>query len=118
MPTYDYLCGGCTKHFESVKGIKEYDSNPSAECPHCNFMCRSDHRYFGFCKFSFTGTAVTDAEYNPGLGTVVKNKYHKTEICKAKNLIEVGNDFNSGEKMQSHYETRKREERDKMWEKL
>lgn len=118
MPTYDYLCGGCSKHFEDLKGIKDYDANPSAKCPHCGFVCGSDHRYFGFCNISFTGTAVTSAEYNPGLGQVVKNKYHKTEIMKQKSLVEVGNDFGSGDKMQNHFENRKREERAKAWEKL
>lgn len=118
MPIYDFLCGSCGKHFEDLKGIKAYDLDPSAKCPHCDAMCGSDHRYFGFCKFSFIGTSVQDAEYNPGLGAVVKNQYHQSEICKAKNLVAVGNDFTSGEKMQNHFETRKREERNKAWEKL
>lgn len=115
MPTYDYSCPNCSKPFSSVKGIKDYDRDPSSHCDHCGHVCGASDRDFSHCKFVFSGTAVTSAEYNPGLGKVVKSKYHKSEIMKQKGLIEIGNDFGSGEKMQTHYDTRKKEEREKRW---
>lgn len=118
MPIYDYRCHSCGQHFETIKGIKAYDVDPSSDCTHCGARCGSSDRYFGFCSISFTGTAVVDAEYNPGLGQVVKNKYHKTEIMKQKSLVEVGNDFGSGEKMQTHFENTRHEAREKAWEKI
>ncbi len=101
-----------------MRGIKDYDRDANSECPHCGYLCGRDDRDFSNCRFTFSGTAVTSAEYNPGLGTVVKNKYHKSEIMKSKGVVEVGNDFGGGDKMQKHFETRKQEEQAKAWEKI
>lgn len=117
MPTYDYCCGKCGEKFEIIRGIKDYDRDPHAECDHCGHLCDSSDRDFSACRFTHIGTAVQNAEYNPGLGQVVKNNYHKSELMKKKNVVEVGNDFGGGEKMQTHFETRKREEIAKNWEK-
>lgn len=117
MPTYDYVCSNCSKPFEVIRGIRDYDRNPTDECPHCTHLCSLNDRDFSACKFTFSGTAVSSPEYNPGLGQIVKNNYHKSEILKQKNLHEVGNDFGGGEKMQTHFETRKKEEIAKNWEK-
>jgi hypothetical protein len=38
------------------------------------------------------GAKVESAEYNPGLGCVTKNKRHRAEICKRRDLVEVGNE--------------------------
>lgn len=118
MPIYDYSCPECGKSFEAIKGIKDYDLNPHENCPHCSHLCGSSDRDFSRCSFNFTGTSVESAEYNPGLGKIVKNKYHKSEIMKEKGLVEVGNDYSSGDKMQKHFEQRKKEEREKSWEKV
>lgn len=36
---------------------------------------------------------------------------------KQKGVVEVGNDFGSAPKMQKHFEEKKKEEREKIWEK-
>jgi putative FmdB family regulatory protein len=115
-PVYDYLCGKCGSPFEEFRGIKAYDSDASANCPHCSHLCGSGDRDFSRASYSFIGTNVQNAEFNPGLGQVVKSAYHKKEILKEKGLVEVGNDFNSGEKMQTHFDKRKAEEREKRWQ--
>ena len=80
-------------------------------------MCGSDQRDFSQIKVHLTGTKVTSAEFNPGLGKVVKNQHHKKDLMKRMGVQEVGNDFGSSEKMQKHYEKRKKEERIANWKK-
>lgn len=118
MPTYDYICPKCSKPHSDVRGIRDYDRDPSSTCPHCQQRCGSLDRDFSHCRPTFTGTAVVSAEFNPGLGAIVKNKYHKTEIMKRKGVVEVGNDFGGGEKMQKSFDKTRQEARDKAWEKI
>ena len=66
---------------------------------------------------TFSGTAVQNAEYNPGLGCVVKNKAHRDELAKRKGLVEVGNDFKGGEGMQKHFDKKRDEAREERWNK-
>jgi len=61
------------------------------------------------------GTKVTHAEYNPGLGCVVKNKRHKEDLCKERNLVEVGNDYGDGEKMQTDYDNSRADKHAQGW---
>lgn len=83
-----------------------------APCPKCNK--KTDEKVLS-ANIHFIGTAVTCAEFNPGLGQVVKNKRHKEDILKRKGLVEVGNDFNSGDKQQKHYEQKQKEEKERRW---
>lgn len=102
--TYVYDCPECGKHFEVTKSMKDYDRNEN--CPRCGeFAIREP-----FPQNVYVNKAkVTHAEYNPGLGMVVKNEAHKKEILKQKNLIEIGNDYGSGEKMQKLSEQARQE---------
>ena len=113
-PTYSYECK-CGHKFDEVRSIKEYADYPITHCPKCDGECGKESRDYSNNSFTFIGTAVQSAEYNPGLGCVVKDNYHKSEILKKKNLVEVGNDFNGGEKMQKEYETKKRQEHERKW---
>ena len=61
---------------------------------------------------------VQHAEFNHGLGKVVKNQYHKEEICKRMGVVEVGNDYASGEKMQTKFEAERAIKREKEWDKI
>jgi hypothetical protein len=61
---------------------------------------------------------VQHAEYNPGLGCVVKNKYHREELCKEKGLKEVGNDFSTGTKMLESFDKAAQEKRKRKWDDL
>lgn len=115
MPTYDYTCPKCKHGFAIIRGIYDYCDDQSASCSSCNHLCGKDDRDFSKIKPQFIGTAVQEAEYNPGLGCIVKNNYHKDEIMKKKSLVEVGNDFGSGEKQQKHFDKKKEEELESKW---
>lgn len=117
MPTYDYLCGKCKHEFTDIKGIKAYSEDSNCQCPSCDTKCTVQNRDFSRLKVHLTGTQVESAEFNPGLGCVVKSKKHREEIAKKKGYVEVGNDFNSGEKMQTDFEKKKKEELETNWNK-
>ncbi len=117
MPQYDFTCSKCDHKFTEIKGIKAYSDDPISICPQCEHPCGKDERDFSKSRIQFSGTAVVDAQFNPGLGCVVKNKSQKEDICKAKGLVEVGNDFNGGDKMQEHFEKKKKQELDAKWDK-
>jgi hypothetical protein len=48
----------------------------------------------------------------------VKNKRHRQELAKQKGLVEVGNDFGAGEKIQKQFEAERAARREKEWDKL
>lgn len=64
------------------------DIDNTETCPKCDTIMK---RLIagGSC---FIGEKVEDAEYNPGLGCVTKNKKHRDEIAKSRGLYEVGNE--------------------------
>jgi putative FmdB family regulatory protein len=67
--TYGYDCPSCQHSFDVIKSVKDIDINES--CPKCGeFAVRQ------FCpeRLYLSKTAVTHAEYNPGLGCVVKKR--------------------------------------------
>jgi len=117
MPTYQYLCK-CAHKFEDVRGIKDYCDDPFSTCPKCGNKCGSEERDYSGSSYIFIGTAVQSAEYNPGLGCIVKDNYHKSEIMKKKNLIEIGNDFNTGSQMQKDFEVKKKQELERKWDEV
>lgn len=98
--TYEYYCEKCDTKFDVVKSVKDIDVNEF--CPDCETPAE---RKFVPSSLYFSGTRVEHAEYNPGLGAVTKNKKHRAELAKQKGLIEVGNDFKSGEAMQTKFDT-------------
>ena len=84
MPTYPYNCLKCDQEYEAFKSIKEYDGQDP--CPGCGNI---GERVFS-SDIQFIGASVESAEYNPGLGCVVKNKKHRDEIAKSRGLVEIG----------------------------
>lgn len=117
MPTYPYNCPKCETKFSEARGIRSYCDDPTSVCPTCDNKCGSEDRDFEGLKTQFIGTKVNSAEYNPGLGCVVKNGHHKKDLMKIKGVQEIGNDFGSSDKMQDHYEKRKKEEIETNWKK-
>lgn len=111
--TYEYECQNpkCGKRFDVIKSYKDIDVNEN--CPKCGEYAV---RQFVPQKLHITGAKVTHPEFNPGLGCVVKNKYHKQELMKQKGVVEVGNDFGSGEKMNQHFDAIRAEKHRKSWE--
>lgn len=73
-------------------------------------------REFVPCRLYFNGTKVEHAEYNPGLGMIVRNKEHRKEICKSKGLEELGNE--KVENLHRHFEKTREEKWEKGWEKI
>lgn len=97
--TYVYKCLSCGHRFDVIKSVK--DINVAETCPVCGEFAE---RKFFPDRIHLSKTAVTHAEYNPGLGTVVKNARHKSDLLKEKGMVEVGNDYGSGDRMQESFE--------------
>lgn len=110
---YLYSCGKCQTEFDVIKPLAEID-NPEF-CPGCK---RKGKREFAPRAIYLNKTSVHHPEYNPGLGCVVKNERHKKYLMQSKGLVEVGNDYGSGEKMQEKFEKDRAEKKEKEWEKL
>lgn len=108
--TYEYLCEKCGHLFDVIKSLKDIDKKE--ECHTCGNIAE---RQFS-ANVHFIGTAVQSAEYNPGLGCVVKNKHHREEIAKRKGLIEVGSDYGTGKKMQKSFDADRKKKQDKRWD--
>lgn len=98
--TYVYRCRPCKARFEVIKSYKDMERNEN--CPSCGEFAIRD---FIPESIEFTRTKVTHAEYNPGLGCVVKDAKHKDYLLKSKNLVEIGNDFGSGQKQQDKFDS-------------
>lgn len=111
--TYVYVCSKCGHEFDVIKSYKDIDVNEF--CPKCD---EPAERQFVPKRVFFSGTAVTHAEYNPGLGTVVKNKAHKEDILKRRGLVEVGNDYGSGDKMVEKFDKDRAEKLSKRWDEV
>lgn len=110
--TYEYLCNSCLKSWDVVKRVADMDKPET--CMKCG---EPGTRQFTPKRLYLNGTKVTNAEYNPALGQVVKNKKHKEELCKRMNVTEIGNDFNSGERHQKHFDKVREEKRTERHEK-
>jgi putative FmdB family regulatory protein len=109
--TYEHTCKPCGLTFDVIKTVSEIDR--PEPCPDCGGQTV---RHFAPRRVFFSGTSVQDAEYNPGLGCVVKNKEHRAEIAKQKGLVEVGNDYKSGEHMQAKFDQDRAERKKRIWE--
>lgn len=95
---YPYKCDSCAHDFDVVKS--HVDMNRPEACEKCAAPAT---RQFT-ARVHIVGAKVTHAEYNPGLGCVVKNKQHLDYLCKSKGVVPVGNDYGSGEKMQKEFD--------------
>lgn len=109
---YEYECESCKLEFEVIKSM--HDSSREENCPEC----KTTGRRIYSSKVYFNGTKVSNAEFNPGLGCVVKNERHKKYVMESKGLVEVGNDYGNGEKMQKKFEQDKVEKQKKEWDAL
>jgi len=100
---YEYKCPQCETKFDVVKHHNDY--NREEHCPNC------DDEAARVFSTPYIPKAY-HAEYNQGLGCVVKSKKHKEEICKRKGLIEVGS-----EKLDTiHKESEKTHKQKLSWE--
>lgn len=109
--TYEYQCVKCDYRFDVLKPARDMDVNEF--CPDCGSPAE---RKFVPSRVYITGASVEHAEYNPGLGCVTKNKRDREEQAKRRGLVEVGNDYSSGEKMQTTFDTARTEKLNKRYE--
>lgn len=84
---YEYRCEKCDSTFDVIKPASEMTREEK-----CNGCESPAKRMFLPKKLYFCNTAVEHAEFNPGLGCVVKNSKHRAEIAKQKGLVEIGNE--------------------------
>lgn len=86
MPVYPYACKSCDHHFDVAKSVRQIDD--AEFCP----LCQSDSKRY-LVAVNFNGASDWDkAEFNAGLGCIVKNAKHRERIAKERGLIEVGNE--------------------------
>lgn len=92
MPTYQYQCSACEKHFDIVCSYR--DLNPLQECTHCG---GTSERVYTPLHISPAAKAF-EAHYNWGLGKKVHSKHEiKEELRRiegdtGREIVEVGND--------------------------
>jgi len=108
MPIYDYSCV-CSNHFEVVKPMSA--ATNIEHCPSCN---EPGQRVF--TKFFFNGAAVQNAEWNPAFGQVVNNKYHRSELAKRHNMVEVGNDYHKPDNVHKTMDSQRHDKWKRGWE--
>lgn len=91
------------------------------QCSRCQTL---GSRRFLPARVFFTKTAVTHAEYNPGLGKVIQNQAHLKDVLAehhdktGKQIVEVGNDYGSGQKMTSTFNTERTRRKEEEWNNL
>ena len=106
--TYEYLCESCGVLTDVIKSVKDIDR--VEKCDHCDGVTA---RQFSF-RVHFIGTSVESAEYNPGLGMVIKSKYHRSEEAKKQGLVEIGNE--KPKVLRKHYADQRETKRRKSYE--
>lgn len=89
------------------------ESNTDESCPACGHD-KTDRIFSS--NIHITGARVQHAEYNPGLGCVVKNKTHREELARRRGLIEVGNE--TPDTLYKETVEKKEKEREAAWKDL
>jgi putative FmdB family regulatory protein len=107
--TYEYHCPSCGKRFDVVKSHRDMERNEN--CVRCGEFAI---RQFVPSKVHLIGTKVEDAEYNPGLGCIVRNKSHRKELCKQKGVEEIGNE--KPDTLHKHFDEARAEKLEKAYD--
>lgn len=111
---YVYRCDTCNHDFEVVKSHTLVDQVEL--CAQC--LTTASRIYLPNPNLIKRSGLTNDAEYNPAFGQVIKNKRHRKYEAEKRGLVEVGNDYSSGDSMQKHFEQAREIKREKEWEKL
>ena len=111
--TYQYRCTKCGFVFDVIKSVRDMEVNEF--CPECD---NPAIREFVPQVLHISRAKVEHAEYNPAFGCVVKNRRHKEDLCKEHNMVEVGNDYGSSDKMVNSFDKAREEKRAADWEAL
>lgn len=110
---YPYRCSNCAQDWDVYKSVAMIDAPEF--CPQCGTQ---GERYIATTHF-YGAADWNDAQYrrfNPALGAVVMDRNHKRELCRRKNVEEIGNDFGSGERMQEHFDRTREAELSSRWD--
>lgn len=106
---YPYGCE-CGHKFDVTKPVAEYAS--PAYC-HCGKLASRI-----FTPLMTINPKQFKADFYHSLGKVINNERElKNELAK-RDLVPVGNDYSSGEKMVDHFDSRREAENDKKWDKV
>lgn len=105
--TYQYQCKKCDLAFDVIKSVKDIYQEEYCKCG------TVAERQFVPSIVYFNGTKVEHAEYNPGLGCIVRNKAHRKEICKIKGVEEIGNE--KPDSLHKYYEQKREERKEQAW---
>lgn len=105
---YEHSCLKCDLRFDVVKSAADYDRKEP--CPKCGDLTS---RQFTASRIHLHHTKVQEAEYNPGLGCIVKNRQHREEICRQRGLEEIGNE--KPETLHKYFDKAREEKREKLW---
>lgn len=108
--TYEYQCPSCHHDFEVIKSVARY--RDPENCPRC--QAPAEKRVS--IPSGFINASVEHAQWNPAFGQVVKNRYHRAELAKRHNVIEVGNDYGGGETMAQTFDRDREAKRESRWE--
>lgn len=104
---YQYVCQDCKQEFDVIKRASDMERPELCKCG------AQATREFVPSKVFFNGTKVEHAEYNPGLGCIVRNTSHRKEIARSKGLEEIGNE--KPETIHKHFDKAREERREKAW---
>lgn len=105
---YQYACESCGIRFDVIKSHRDMERPEHCQC---GMLAK---REFIPQRVFFSNTSVQHPEFNPGLGCIVKNKQHRSEICKARGLEEIGSE--PVESIHKHYDTRRAEKIEKAYD--
>jgi hypothetical protein len=108
---YDYKCAFGHK-FSVIKSIKDYEGG-DVPCQFCEGIAFRD-----YCAPHTAVRRDFEPAFYPTLGQAFENKRKLQYHLDKNNLVEVGNDFKTGEVMQTHFEKQREYEREKAWDKL
>lgn len=70
-------------------------------------------REFVPSRVYLNGTKVENAEYNPGLGCIVRNKSHRKELCKIKGVEEIGNE--KPDSLHKYFDQTRADKHERIW---
>jgi putative FmdB family regulatory protein len=106
---YPYRCSECSFEFDVIKSLKDIDQVEN--CSDCGAVAE---RFIA--RTHFYGARVEDAEFNPALGCIVKNRKHRDSIARDRGLIEIGNE--DCEKTIQRYEQDRERKLEQAWDKV
>lgn len=106
---YPYRCKSCGSEFEVICRVAEYKRRVECKCGQMADRFFTPHQVMGADDWN-------KAEYNPGLGCIVKSRKHRAEIAKRKGLIEVGNE--APETIHKEHDKKRDDIAKKRWEEV